>query len=115
MDGAMVFTANKKVFFENVSNEAFRVKWHDGWWFSIESGRYRLNDGDIDLIVGNLGEIKYQAPLKKPFKFSQGFNDSGSTDIFVLSWSRGELITCFEVKQVPHNNLPELKENSKII
>eukprot|EP01089_Gocevia_fonbrunei_P022857 TRINITY_DN9402_c0_g3_i1.p1 TRINITY_DN9402_c0_g3~~TRINITY_DN9402_c0_g3_i1.p1 ORF type:complete len:266 (-),score=66.84 TRINITY_DN9402_c0_g3_i1:770-1453(-) len=79
----LVLLQNKEGIFETANNEDIGLNDMSGWWFSIEQADID-NDGDIDLIMGNLGEnYKYQATIEKPFKvFAKDFNDSGSTDKF---------------------------------
>jgi len=109
----MVLLQNKEGIFERVQNEDLGLSDMTGWWFSIEQADID-NDGDIDLIVGNLGEnYKYQATIEKPFKvFAKDFNDSGSTDI-VLSYPQGGNYYPVRGKQCSSQQLPELKEKFK--
>jgi hypothetical protein len=67
-----------------------------GWWNTIETADVD-NDGDLDLITGNLGlNIKYKASPEKPFSvYCHDFDGSGSFDI-VLSYYENE--SCFPVR-----------------
>ncbi|MEP5338355.1 MAG: VCBS repeat-containing protein [Algibacter sp.] len=99
--------------FTKAINESLGLENMFGWWFSVEKGDLD-NDGDMDLVIGNLGDnYKYQATAEKPFKvFSKDFNGSGSTDI-VLSYSQGDNYYPVRGKQCSSQQLPELKEKFK--
>ncbi len=99
--------------FKKQSNKKNGLNDMSGWWFSVEKGDLD-NDGDMDLILGNLGEnYKYQASVEKPFKvFSKDFNNSGSTDI-VLSYSQGGKYYPVRGKQCSSQQMPELKSKFK--
>jgi len=60
-----------------------------GWWFSIE-GADLDNDGDIDLVAGNLGlNCRYKASSDKTFDiYADDFDKDGRWDI-VLSYYQG--------------------------
>jgi hypothetical protein len=61
-----------------------------GWWFSIDGDDFD-NDGDIDLIVGNLGlNYKYQASEKESFDiYANDFDQNGSTDLVLGYYNFG--------------------------
>ncbi len=64
----------------------FGINDSEGWYFSIEANDLD-NDGDEDLIAGNLGlNYKYQASPQEPFEvFYNDFDENGKNDI-VLSY-----------------------------
>ncbi len=74
------FFKNKKGSFEDVT-AVTGIQNQQGWWNSIAGGDYD-NDGDIDYIVGNLGENSfYQASEKYPVNiYAKDFDGNGSID-----------------------------------
>jgi len=61
-----------------------------GWWFSIEEADLD-KDGDLDLVVGNMGKnYKYKASEKEPFEvYYNDFDDNGSKDIVLTYYNYG--------------------------
>lgn len=62
----------------------------NGWWFSIDGADFD-NDGDIDLIVGNLGtNYKYQASANESFNiYANDFDENGSKDLVLGYYNDG--------------------------
>ena len=55
-----IFKNNEGKSFTEVTKDVYKAK-QRGWWYDIEKGDFD-NDGDMDLIVGNLGlNYKYHA------------------------------------------------------
>lgn len=108
-----VMLQNDKGRFERARNEELGLTDMTGWWFSIENADID-NDGDADLVLGNLGEnYKYQATAENPFKiFAKDFNASGNTDI-VLSYPQGGNYYPVRGKQCSSEQIPELKKKFK--
>ena len=73
--------------FERV-NEKFGLDDMKGWWRAMEVSDID-NDGDQDIIAGNLGlNYKYKASPKSPFTiYANDFDNNGTSDI-VLSYEK---------------------------
>jgi len=81
-----------------------------GWWNSIEAADID-GDGDIDYVLGNLGEnYKYQASAAEPFEiFAGDFDNSGVQDI-VLSYYNDEELYPVRGFQCSSEQMPSLKK-----
>ncbi len=102
------FYKNNSGVFKEVSQEL--LPGHTtGWWFSIEKGDFD-NDGDLDLLVGNLGQnYKYQASPESPFKvYLNDFDGNDKADI-VLSYKKGEKEFPVRGRQCSSQQMPAIK------
>ncbi len=66
-------------------------KEYKGWWFGLEVMDID-NDGDQDIVAGNLGlNSKYKASFKKPFKVTANdFDDNGVQDVVLIKEYKGK-------------------------
>ena len=102
------FYRNVKGVFEDVSDQLLQGN-TSGWWFSVEKGDFD-NDGDQDLVVGNLGKnYKYQASSKSPFKVYLNDFDSNETSDIVLSYKKGETEFPVRGRQCSSQQMPAIK------
>ncbi len=78
--------------FENVT-ETYTSGGLSGWWYSIHETDID-NDGDKDLVVGNLGlNSKFEASEKKPFKLlANDFDGNGTCDVVLAKEYKGKTV-----------------------
>ncbi|MCP4976838.1 MAG: hypothetical protein GY931_11810, partial [Maribacter sp.] len=106
------FYKNNEGTFKEVSEQVLESKF-SGWWFDIQKGDFD-NDGDQDLIVGNLGKnYKYQASATAPFKiYLNDFDNNDQVDI-VLSYKKGETEFPVRGRQCSSQQMPAIKNKFK--
>ena len=106
------FQNNTDGTFADVS-EKFLEEDYRGWWFDIQKGDFD-NDGDEDLVVGNLGQnYKYQASPAAPFKvYLNDFDANRSADI-VLSYEKDEIEFPVRGRQCSSQQMPAIKAKFK--
>lgn len=85
----VTFVKNEEGHF-SIDNERIERLNLKGWWFSIDQGDFD-NDGDQDIILGNIGEnYKYKASKKEPLElFYTDFDSNGSKDIVITYYNYG--------------------------
>ena len=64
-----------------------------GWWYSLKAVDVD-NDGDKDIIAGNLGlNSKFSASKEKPFSvFADDFDGNGTCDVVLSKYYKGEQV-----------------------
>ncbi|MDQ2863939.1 MAG: FG-GAP-like repeat-containing protein, partial [Bacteroidota bacterium] len=82
----LTFFKNDKGVFKNITANS-GIANQIGWWTSIVAGDFD-NDGDIDYVVGNLGENSfYKASQKYPVSvYAKDFDNTGSYSAFLSSY-----------------------------
>jgi hypothetical protein len=106
------FFKNEKGVFKDVSKEMLNGI-PIGWWYDVQKGDFD-NDGDQDLIVGNLGKnYKYQASSSTPFKiYLNDFDNNEKSDI-VLSYKSGTTEFPVRGRQCSSQQMPAIKSKFK--
>lgn len=84
-----------------------------GWWYSIAEADVD-KDGDMDLIVGNVGlNTKFKAKPEKPFTvYSADFDDNGTNDIVLSKEYKGKTVP-LRGRQCSSEQMPFIKERFK--
>ena len=96
-------------FFEDRTKD-FGLSEDIGWWFSIAAADFD-NDGDIDLVGGNLGlNYKYKANKDEPFEiYTTDFDESGDLDIVLGYYNKGNLFP-LRGRECSSNEIPFIKK-----
>jgi len=106
------FKNNQGKSFTEVTEDVFLPE-QRGWWYDIEKGDFD-NDGDMDLVVGNLGlNYKYQASKEKPFRVYLNDFDKNATYDIVLSYKSEDTEYPVRGRQCSSEQMPAIKEKFK--
>lgn len=79
----------------------------NGWWNTIEAKDLDA-DGDIDFVIGNLGEnYKFKASEEKPFYvFASDYDKNGTNDVFLAKNYKDKIVPIrgkeCSTEQLPH-------------
>ncbi|MDC6365865.1 MULTISPECIES: VCBS repeat-containing protein [Flavobacteriaceae] len=81
-----------------------------GWWYSIVLADFD-NDGDLDIMAGNLGEnYKYKASDEEPFEiYANDFDKNGTLDI-VLGYHEEGKVYPLRGRQCSSDQMPFIKK-----
>lgn len=103
---------NNEGYFSNVS-QALGLDDTNGWWFSIKDGDFD-NDGDMDYILGNLGNnFKYKADEEKTFDiYFNDFDNNNTNDIVLSYFNEGEQFPV-RGRECSSQQIPAIKKKFK--
>ncbi len=96
--------------FEDVSTE-MGLENTEGWWSKVIADDLD-DDGDQDLILGNIGEnYKFQASVEKPFQvFAKDFDGNGTNDIFLARYYKDNSLVPIRGKECSTQQMPVISE-----
>ena len=103
---------NKSGKFVN-ETKSYQLEKSTGWWYSIAADDFD-NDGDVDLVAGNLGlNYKYQASEEESFDvFASDYDKNGKLDI-VLGYYHDGVQYPLRGKQCSEEQIPAIKQKYK--
>lgn len=83
----------------------------EGWWNKVIADDLD-DDGDVDLIVGNIGEnYKFKASPEKPFQvFAKDFDGNGTNDVFLARYLKESQLVPIRGKECTSQQMPQIGE-----
>jgi enediyne biosynthesis protein E4 len=96
--------------FKDVSAE-YGTEYTEGWWNSVVADDLD-GDGDLDLVLGNLGEnYKFRASREKPFQvYAKDFDGNGTNDVFLARYIQDSLLVPIRGKECTSQQMPVIGE-----
>lgn len=92
------------------STEELGLQDSQGWWYGMAEGDFD-NDGDLDYMVGNLGQnYKYQATSEKSFDLFYDDFDGNNTGDIVLSYEEDGKKVPLRGRECSSQQMPFIKE-----
>jgi hypothetical protein len=90
---------------------AYGVENTEGWWNKVVADDLD-DDGDMDLIAGNIGEnYKFKASPEKPFQvFAKDFDGNGTNDVFLARYVKGTQLVPIRGKECTSQQMPTIGE-----
>ncbi len=95
----------------NDVSPAYGLEDTEGWWNKVVADDLD-GDGDMDLIVGNIGEnYKFKASKERPFQvFAKDFDNNGTNDVFLARYYRDTLLVPIRGKECTSQQMPVISE-----
>jgi enediyne biosynthesis protein E4 len=89
------------------ASEEFGLEKTEGWWNKIIANDID-EDGDQDLILGNLGEnYKFKATRDKPFQvYARDFDGNGTNDIFLARYYNDSILVPIRGRECTSQQMP---------
>ena len=96
--------------FEDVSPD-FGLTLTEGWWNKLVADDLDM-DGDIDLVLGNLGEnYKFTASAERPFEvYADDFDGNGTNDIFLARHYLGSKLVPVRGRECSSQQMPAIAQ-----
>lgn len=93
----------------NEVSSDYGLEFTEGWWNTIVANDLD-NDGDQDLIAGNLGEnYKFSASRDKPFQvYARDFDGNGTNDIFLARYYQGTRLVPIRGRECTSQQMPAI-------
>ncbi len=95
--------------FEDITDQSGLSR-ETGWWNCVTAADFD-NDGDMDLVAGNLGlNSKYKASIKYPFEiYAKDFDNNGKLDI-VLGYYNNDTLYPVRGLESSYNQISSIKQ-----
>ncbi len=101
---------NQNGIFKKIENVSNGLEHSSGWWWSLGTIDFD-NDGDEDLIAGNMGKnFKYKATAYEPFEIYCNDYDSNGTNDIILAYYNDGISYPVKGRRELSRQIPELFE-----